>query len=242
MNVRNFIIGISAGMLISSSVNALSYKNSEGYYFEVFSGATSIEDIDFGSTAEIVPGLTLDASGVFGFDVGWTAGGRIGAPIFSKDVPFFGNFRGEIEGSYSELNYDDFDGTLTVTYGGSSISTGGSAPIDGDVGIIDIYLNFIYDGEPIYQHITPFFGFGLGMSHIDEEIKTIGHSGDQLTVNAKEKSTDGGIQVLLGVDLINFGNNFASGFRFVGRHIYSGEEGTEGALALSSQFHLNYNF
>jgi hypothetical protein len=91
MNVRNFIIGISAGMLISSSVNALSYRNSEGYYFEVFSGATSIEDIDFGATAEIVPGLTLDASGVFGFDVGWTAGGRIGAPIFSKDVPFFEN-------------------------------------------------------------------------------------------------------------------------------------------------------
>ena len=106
MNVRSFIIGISTSVLIASSVNALSHKNSEGYYFEVFSGATSIEDIDFGSTAEIVPGLTLDASGAFGFDVGWTAGGRIGAPIFSKDVPFFGNFRGELEGSYSELNYN----------------------------------------------------------------------------------------------------------------------------------------
>lgn len=167
-----------------------------------------------------MPGLTFDASGVFGIDVGWTAGGRIGTPIFPKDAPFFGNFRGEVEGSYSELNYDDVDGTLTLTYGGSSISSGGSVPIDGDVGILDIYLNLIYDGEPtIYQHIAPFFGFGIGLSHIDEEVKTIGHPGEQLTVNTKEKSTDGGIQLLFEANLINFGNNFPSGFRLVGRHL-----------------------
>ena len=246
MNVRNFIIGISTSVLLAGSINAetYSYKNSEGYYFEVFSGATTIEDIDFGATAELIPGLTLDASGVFGYDVGYTVGGRIGAPIFPKDLPFLGNFRGEVEGAYSEINYDDIDGTITLTAGGNSINlTGGSAPIDGDIELIDIYLNFIYDGEPIYKHIAPFFGLGIGMTHGEEEIKTIGHAGDQLSVNSKELFTDTGIQLLIGANLINFGNNFSSGFRLVGRHLYSGEDNdTDDALALSSQIHLNYRF
>lgn len=244
MNMRKYIFATAASLLMTTSLNAGDYsvKNSDGQYLELYSGATSIEDVRFNASAELLPGLTLDAKGQYGFDVGWTAGGRVGGPLFSKEkFPLLGKFRGEIDGSYSEIDYDDFDATLTASFGGNSISTGGSTPIDGNLEVVDLYMNMYYDAEVITNHFAPFWGIGIGMTHSKEEIKTVGYAGDQLTVNSEDKYTNGGIQIILGANLVNFGD-VSAGIRFIRREIWNGDEYQDSTEVLGTQVHFKYNF
>ena len=236
MNIKKYAFVAFVTFGFSSSISAFDYSfKSGGQYFKLYGGASHIEDINVSLSGEILPNITDDADYLYGYDTGWTVGGTFGSEIF-------GNFRGEVDISYSRFEADDIDGSLTFTntLTGNTVTTGGSAPVDGDLKSLDIYTNLIYDVNE-FEKVLPYFGFGVGMSRSDEELKTIGYSDDQLEVNAQEKSTSPGINLILGTELINF-SNLSAGYRFGFRHVWSGDEEVSGAEVISHQFHLKYSF
>ena len=241
MNVRNFIIGISTSVLIAGSVNAETYnfdlKNDN--YLRFYTGFNDIQDVDVSGTADIFDFASISADFAWGFDTGWTVGAQYGYPLFDPSIPFFGNFRGEADFSYSKAYTDDIDGTATVTYAdGSTVTVTGSATVNGKVEVIDIYNNFLwFDQNTDLNSIRPYAGLGFGFSHIEHQIEDI--AGEVLGIT--EKGTAVGIQLIAGADFYTF-NNLTGGARIVGRRVNSINTGVDASESLSGQFSLRYNF
>ena len=256
MFVKKYIAIFSTSLFLTSAASAdvnYTYVTDETY-LQVYGGFFQVQNVDVGGSAQI-HNVTVSASYEYSFDYGYSVGGRYGFPLFPVTTPFLGKFRAEVEGGFHEADYDALDGSVTVTAGGNSTTFGGSAPVDGHIEVVDVYLNLIYDTDETINlpnidtlTFTPYLGWGLGYSHVTDYIRTIGHSGDQLVVDAEEKGTEWGIQAFIGADInlgetINvWGQDLVGGLRANIRRRNQGEKGVDDAFALGGQFYLGYKF
>ena len=239
MNIRKYIYGITASVLMTTSLNAqvFNFDYDNGYYVKLYSGVFQIQDVGVSESASIF-GLGISADYEWGFDNGWTVGTQLGYPIFNPNVPFVGNIRGEAEFSYSKAYYDDIDGTATLTYSdGSTVTITGNDTVNGKVEIVDFYNNFIYDVKDD-GFVRPYAGIGIGFSYNEDQIEDIGG----IVLGVMEMRTNYGAQIIIGADLINLGQNFSGGARFVARRVNSSETGVNDAEIISGQVDLRYNF
>ena len=256
MFVKKYIAILSTSLFLTSAASAdvnYTFVNDKTY-FQVYGGAFQVQPVDFGQSTNIF-NISVNASGEYSFDWGYTVGGRYGFPLFPETIPFLGKFRAEVEGGYSKADYDAVDGTISFTYEGTTFVAGGSEPVEGDIQVVDVYLNFIYDTDETISlpnidtlTFTPYLGWGLGYSHVKDYVRSIGQTGDQLTVDETERSTEWGIQAFIGADInlgetINLGGqDLVGGLRGGIRRRNEGTKGVDDSFALMGQFYLGYSF
>ena len=239
MNVRNCIIGISTGVLISSSVNAESYKFDfeKDMYLSLFGRAMQILDQDVSAGADDFGVQAGSADYEVNYETGYSVGALVGFPLVRS-------FRGELEGSYSWWDVSDWDGQATLTIDGTNYSLGGSSDVDQWGRSLSLYSNLIWDvkGDTGISFLKPYIGVGFGADAIKEKLKTVTIAGSVVTVDEVAKGVYYGMQTLVGADVLTT-SNWTGGLRFGFRKVFHSEDDpARDVEVMSVQGNLRYNF
>jgi len=213
-----FLVGLVCAFLAPSSAFCdtpqFNFKK-DNVYGSINVGATFLNDI--GITTEVNWGsaLTIDTATTVTFDAGGSISGTIGT-ILSELV------RLEFELGYTEMNPDKAEGTVTFTYGGTSLATvGGSADLAGQVealvGFGNVILTPLGSQSVGNGKLTPLIGGGVGFVDWEATLTNISAGGSTLTVNETESRTSFASNVIAGFEYSS-SENLLIGFRY--RHAW----------------------
>ena len=231
----------------SSAFSQTLFKQGNSYA-SLSLGLTFLNDIDFSADAS-AGNHTVNAAGELTFDTGASAGVTIGY-ILSNLV------RTELELGYTEMDYDEVKGELTLTSGGNTLATvGGAAALSGEIETLNGLASVIFtpsasglEGVPFLHllsdllgNFTPLVGGGIGFSDWESKINSATTSGGTLTINGEESDTDFLAAALVGLEY-NVGQNLTAAVTY--RHLWidSGKNGVDDAEADNVSASLAYRF
>ena len=231
----------------SSAFSQTLFKQGNSYA-SLSLGLTFLNDIDFSADAS-AGNHTVNAAGELTFDTGASAGVTIGY-ILSNLV------RTELELGYTEMDYDEVKGELTLTSGGATLATvGGAAALSGEIETLNGLASVIFtpsasglEGIPflgllsgLLGNFTPLVGGGIGFADWEDKIKSATDGTTTLTINGEESDTDFLAAVLAGLEY-DVGQNLTAKVTY--RHIWvdSGKNGFDDAEADNVSASLAYLF
>ena len=212
---RSFPLSIFFVLLIGFSYHPVVAQNgsgNQGPYFSVFGGFGEVEDYDFVGPA------TFQGS----FQDGWGMGFAVGSKLCES-------VRGEVDFSFRDVEGEDW------------IVNGNPGSWSGPLASGSLMTNLLYDLDcAALGRIRPYFGGGLGFSHIDGNLTTRvgtlridednfswqGIAGGSISAGNHELFAEYRYQDSGSVDIINGAGNsigsedVVSNFVFIGLRLY----------------------
>ena len=160
-----------------------------GLYVGVDIGAIVPQSVSAHAAGIILGGGTFAASGNLHFDTGVATGVMVGYHVMPT-LAVEGNFE------YAGFNVRSASGTVTTSGGGSLSGTFGA---QGQVHTYNGLVNAIWTplGPAARYGISPYIGAGVGFSHHDESLTSIGSVG---LIGFSDENTDFAANGIVGAD------------------------------------------